>query len=156
VTYDRPRPQPPLGERSEPPPQQTPPQAPLPSQLVNEPPVLEAPLSEADAARRDIAQNPEVWPVTVELIYKPVRTEKGELLNKLVFREPRGVDINRTGNPTRMLWDGEIQIEERKMTHMLASLSGVSAQVIEQLDARDWNSCAYRLRRFFLPDLRGW
>jgi len=27
---------------------------------------------------------------------------------------------------------------------------------IEQMDTRDWNSVAYRLRRFFLPDPGAW
>jgi hypothetical protein len=159
ATFDRPappRPQPTIEEQPEAPPQQLGPQDVLPSQLVNEPPVLEPPLSEAESARREIAASPEAWPVTVELLYKPVRNLKGEVLYRLTFSEPTAGVINRVGNPTRMLWDGEIVIEERKMTHIMAALANLPAQAIEMMDPRDWNSCAYRLRKFFLPDLRGW
>jgi hypothetical protein len=55
-----------------------------------------------------------------------------------------------------MLWDGEIIIEERKMTYIMGALCGILPPLLEQMDPRDWNSCAYRLRKFFLPDLRGW
>jgi hypothetical protein len=55
-----------------------------------------------------------------------------------------------------MLWDGEIIIEERKMTYIMGALCGVLPPLLEMMDTRDWNSCAYRLRKFFLPDLRAW
>jgi hypothetical protein len=55
-----------------------------------------------------------------------------------------------------MLWDGEIIIEERKMTYIMGALCGILPPLLEQMDPRDWNSCAYRLRKFFLPDLRAW
>lgn len=138
------------------PPQANPPQQPLPSQLKNEPPQLEPALSEFDQIRRDISETAEAWPIRVELLYRPIRNEKGEEVRVLTFREPRASEINRIGNPTRMLWDGEIIIEERKMTHIMAALSGILPPLLEAMDPRDWNSCAYRLRKFFLPDLRAW
>jgi hypothetical protein len=55
-----------------------------------------------------------------------------------------------------MLWDGEIIIEERKMTYIMGALCGILPPLLEAMDPRDWNSCALRLRKFFLPDLRGW
>ena len=42
------------------------------------------------------------------------------------------------------------------MTYMIAAPSGVLPPFIEEMDPRDWNSCAYRLRRFFLPDPAAW
>ena len=136
-------------------PRDTPPQPPLPSQLKIEQPTPEPALPEVDAVRADIAANAEKWPITVQLLYKPI-TSAGKQINSLTFREPRASEINRIGNPTRMLWDGEIVIEERKMTYIMGALSGVLPPELEAMDPRDWNSCALRLRKFFLPDLRAW
>jgi hypothetical protein len=138
------------------PPRDAPPLPPLPSQVKAEPPAPEPPLAEADAVRKDIAASAEQWPITVQLLYKPIRNDRGELVNSLSFREPRASEINRIGNPTRMLWDGEIVIEERKMTYIMAALCGILPPLLEDMDPRDWNSCALRLRKFFLPDLRAW
>jgi hypothetical protein len=145
-------PQPP----EDPGPHQAPPQQPLPSQVKLEQPPPEAPLSEAEQARQEIAAAAERWPVTVQLLYKPIMNDTGETVNKLTFREPRASDINRIGNPTRMLWDGEIIIEERKMTYIMAALCGILPPLLEAMDPRDWNACALRLRKYFLPDVRGW
>ena len=137
-------------------PRDAPPQPPLPSQFKPEQPVPEPPLVEADAVRKDIAASADKWPIVVQLLYKPIRNDKGDLVNSLAFREPRASEINRIGNPTRMLWDGEIVIEERKMTYIMAALCGILPPLLEDMDPRDWNSCALRLRKFFLPDLRAW
>jgi len=136
--------------------QTNPPQQPLPTQLKSEQPTPEPVLSEADVLRKEIAESAEEWPITVQLLYKPIRNEKGDEITSLTFREPRAGEINRIGNPTRMLWDGEIIIEERKMTYIMGALCGVLPPLLEMMDPRDWNSCAYRLRKFFLPDLRAW
>jgi hypothetical protein len=129
---------------------------PLPTQvrLENTPP--DPPLSEVEQLRKELAASADKWPITVHLLYKQIMNEKGEFVNSLTFREPKASEINRIGNPTRMLWDGEIIIEERKMTYIMGALCGVPPPLLEQMDTRDWNSCAYRLRKFFLPDLRGW
>ena len=101
-------------------------------------------------------QDKEMWPVKVRLLYKPVRTEDGEMLHELSFREPTGGDINRYGNPIRVNQDGDVIIDERKMMVMMSALTGVFQPFLETMDPRDWNSCAYRLRGFFLPDLSAW
>jgi hypothetical protein len=141
---------------SSPTPHDAPPQAPLPSQFKSTKPEPEAPLSEADAVRREIASNAETWPIVVQLLYRPIKNDKGELVHSLSFREPKASEINRIGNPTRMLWDGEIIIEERKMTYIMAALCGILPPLLDEMDPRDWNSCALRLRKFFIPDLRAW
>ena len=105
---------------------------------------------------RKLPRAAESWPITVQLLYRPIRNDKGDLISALTFREPRASEINRIGNPTRILWDGEVIIEERKMTYIMAALSGVLPPLLENMDPRDWNSCALRLRKFFLPDLRAW
>ena len=138
------------------PPRDASPQSPLPSQVKVEQPTPEPPLPEIEQARKDIAASAEAWPITVHLLYKSIRNNKGDMIDSLTFREPRASEINRIGNPTRMLWDGEIIIEERKMTYIMAALCDVLPPLLDAMDPRDWNSCALRLRKFFLPDLRAW
>jgi hypothetical protein len=113
--------------------------------LEHEPPVTETPPSPAEA-----------WPVKVRLMHKSIRGPKGDMLNELSFREPTGGDINRYGNPCMVDQNGDVVILDRKMTTMIAVLSGVLQPFIETMDPRDWNSCAYRLRGFFIPDPAAW
>jgi hypothetical protein len=97
------------------------------------------------------------WPVTVKLMYsKKLRDDQGNLKSELTFREPRGGDINRYGNPVRINQEGDIIIDERKMHFIMSALCGILPPLLEAIDPRDWNSCAYRLRTFFLPDPRAW
>jgi hypothetical protein len=98
----------------------------------------------------------EIWPIKVKLLHRPVRNNKGEEMRELSFREPTGGDINRYGNPVRVNQDGDIVIDERKMSFIMSALSGVLTPMLERMDPRDWNSCAYRLRGFFLPDPSAW
>jgi Phage tail assembly chaperone proteins, E, or 41 or 14 len=114
-----------------------------------EPPQLEAPPA-------DDPLPAEVWPIRINLLHKPTRNNKNEMIKELVLREPTGGDINRYGNPVRINQDGDVIIDERKMTFMISALSGVLLPFIEALDPRDWNSCAYRIRGFFLPEPAAW
>ena len=94
----------------------------------------------------------ETWPIKVKLVHKPLRDQDGRELTELSFREPTAGDINRCGNPVRLTNDFDAAIDERKMTLMIATLSGVLSPMLDKMDPRDWNSCAYRLRAFFLPE----
>jgi hypothetical protein len=97
----------------------------------------------------------ETWPVVVKLVHKPVRKSLNETLNELTFREPTAGDILRCGgNPCRIdtLFGQGITIDDRKMMTLMANLSGVMEPFLQQMDPRDYNSCAYRLQRFFLPE----
>jgi hypothetical protein len=98
----------------------------------------------------------EKWPITVKLLYRAIRTDKVQELRELTFREPRGGDINRYGNPVRIDQQCEVVIDDRKMSMIMAALSGINYPFLEAMDPRDWASCAYRLRSFFLPDPRSW
>jgi hypothetical protein len=99
----------------------------------------------------------ETWPVRVKLLHKKIRGPKGvELVNELIFREPTGGDINRYGNPCHVDQNGDVIILDRKMLTMMAVLSGVLQPFLEGMDPRDYNSCAYRLRSFFIPDPAAW
>jgi len=98
----------------------------------------------------------ETWPVIVKLLHRPGQNNKGEEIRELKFREPTGGDINRCGIPVRIDQAGDVIIVPQAMTLMIAALSGLLSPKIEALDPRDWNSCAYRLRGFFLPDPSAW
>ena len=122
--------------------------------LDNEPAIAGPVIDNESAAPAEPER--EAWPVKVKLLHKPVRNMKGEMVNELAFREPTGGDINRVGNPCMVNQDGDVIIIDRKMTTMIAQLSGILQPFIEAMDPRDWNSCAYRLRGFFIPDPAAW
>lgn len=125
--------------------------------FVDEQPLPDDAIAAAEgAAAAADDQEQEQWPITVRLMYRPIKNNKGEEIRELMFREPNGGDINRYGNPVRIDQQGDAIIDERKMTLIMAALSGVLSPLLERMDPRDWNSCAYRLRNFFLPDFRAW
>jgi hypothetical protein len=94
----------------------------------------------------------DVWPMRIKLKYKPVvDPSKPEPIRELVFRQPSGGDINYVGNPVKMGEGGIFSFDERKMHMMMGRLSGILTPLLDQMDSRDWNTCAYRLLRFFLP-----
>jgi hypothetical protein len=95
------------------------------------------------------------WPMIVKLVNKPIRNNRGERVHELSLREPRAGDINRYGNPVRFNAEGEPVYDERKMTYMIAALADILVPFIEEMNPRDWNTVALRLRNFFLPDPRG-
>ena len=99
---------------------------------------------------------PDAWPVVVKLLKKPIRNNQNVTVHELSFREPTGGDINRHGNPVRIDMNGEIVIDDKKMIAMIAQLSGILPPFIEMMDPRDYATCAYRLRGFFLPDPTAW
>jgi hypothetical protein len=111
---------------------------------------------EAAPAPAPPAAPTETWPVTVKLLHRAISNNKNEEIHELSFREPTGADINRAGMPVRIDQNGDILIDERKMTLMMAALSGVLTPMLDRLDPRDWASCAYRLRPFFLPEPEAW
>jgi Phage tail assembly chaperone proteins, E, or 41 or 14 len=96
------------------------------------------------------------WPMTVKLINKPIKNNRGETVHEITLREPRAGDINRYGNPVRFNSEGDPVYDERKMTYMIAALADILPPFIEDMHPRDWNTIALKLRNFFLPDPRGW
>jgi hypothetical protein len=117
---------------------------------------VEVPSEEAPQQTQPIEQL-ETWPVTVRLLHKPIRNNKGEQVRELNFREPTAGDIMRIGgNPVRLNDKFETIIEDAKMMTLMANLSGVLEPFLQQMDPRDFNSCAYRLRNFFLPEAAAW
>jgi hypothetical protein len=119
----------------------------------------QGPVIDATPAIEESAPPPapvETWPIKVKLLHKPIRDNHGTAVRELSFREPTGGDINRCGNPVRINQDGDIIIDERKMSLIMANLCGILSPLLDQMDPRDWSSCAYRLRNFFLPDPAAW
>jgi hypothetical protein len=110
----------------------------------------------AEAAPPVPEQRVENWPIKVKLLHHPIRNHKNEELHELSFREPTAADIIRNGNPCRIDSDWEIIIDDRKMSAMLATLGGILTPEIERLDPRDFASCSFRLRGFFLPEPAAW
>lgn len=117
-----------------------------------------------DEVQEDVAALPE-WPVVIKLMHKPIRTPDGNEVHDLIFREPTAMDIIRVGgNPCRIeiieLTGGmatfQPLIDDRKMMAMMAQLSGVAEMLLQKMDPRDYNSCAHKLRRFFLPEQGLW
>lgn len=100
-------------------------------------------------------QPSEVWPIKVKLLHKSIRSG-ADTVHELTFREPTGGDINRYGNPCHVDQNGDVVILDRRMLMMMAALSGVLPPFLETMDPRDYNSCAYRLRGFFIPDPTAW
>jgi hypothetical protein len=108
---------------------------------------------------------PPEWPMVIKLLHKPIQKSRIETLNEITFREPSALDIIKCGgNPCRI----EITevsgsqviynpvIDDRKMIVLMANLSGLLEPQLQKMDPRDYNSCAYRLRSFFLPEQGVW
>jgi len=125
---------------------------PLPP-IIDEKALPEAPPIEEQAPPTTFT---ETWPIRVKLLHKAIRNNANEVVKELVFREPTGGDINRYGNPCRINIDGEVIIDEQKMSRVMAALCGILPPLLDQMDPRDWNSAAYRLRAFFLPEVAAW
>ena len=78
----------------------------------------------------------------------------GEKVTVLRWREPTGGDIERAGNPIIVDFFGEkpsLTFNEKKMSAMMSLLAAVPPSGIKQLTAGDWNSIAWKLVRFFMP-----
>jgi Phage tail assembly chaperone proteins, E, or 41 or 14 len=80
----------------------------------------------------------------------------GDETKELVFREPTGGDIERCGNPVLIDMAADppkISFDSKSMTAMMAALALVPPSTIRQMHTRDWETVAWRLAPFFLPDL---
>lgn len=107
----------------------------------------------------------DVWPLVIKLAHKPVQKSIAETVKELTFREPTAGDIMRAGgNPVRVevadVQGNQIvynfRIDDQRMIRLMASLSGVVEPYLMKMDPRDYNSCAYRLQRFFISEQGMW
>lgn len=125
--------------------------------FVEDEPVDTAVVSTGAAPPESTAPVEQVWPITVKLLHKQIRNNKGEMQSELHFREPTAGDIQRAGgNPCRVDNDLQIIIDDARMVRLMANLCGIMEPFLNQMDPRDYNSCAYRLRNFFLPEAAAW
>lgn len=99
--------------------------------------------------------NGQFEPVVVKL-RKPIMVGEEEI-TQLTFREPTAADIERCGNPVNIDFMGgetpKITFEAKSMSAMMSALSGVAPPILRKLNTRDWNSAAWNLASFFLPDM---
>jgi Phage tail assembly chaperone proteins, E, or 41 or 14 len=107
------------------------------------------------------------WPLVIKLMHKPVQRSANvtDTVTELVFREPTAGDIMRSGgNPVRVevaqVTGNEViynfNIDDVKMIRLMANLSGILEPYLQKMDTRDYNSCAHRLRRFFIAEQGMW
>ena len=81
----------------------------------------------------------------------------GDDVMELTFREPTAGDIDRIGNPVLIdMLSGEtpkISFDSKAMTQMMSLLAAVPPSTIKMMHPRDWNTAAWSLASFFLPEL---
>jgi hypothetical protein len=99
----------------------------------------------------------ETWPIVIKLRHKGLRDPSlPDEIRELRLRQPTGGDINYCGSPIHMGRDGNFVIDDQRMHLMIARLAGILTMVLDQIDPRDWQTAAYRLFRFFLPNAAAW
>jgi hypothetical protein len=80
----------------------------------------------------------------------------GDETDQLVFREPTAGDIEKYGVPVLIDMGHDppkISFDGKSMTQMMAALATVPPSTIRQLHPKDWNTAAWNLASFFLPEL---
>ena len=106
----------------------------------------------------------EVKPANGELSQIVIKLRKsiianGDEVNELKFREPTAGDIERVGtNPVNIETVGEtnkmkVTFDTKAMSHMMSILAAVPPSTIKQMHPKDWNTAAWELAGFFMPDL---
>lgn len=86
---------------------------------------------------------------------KPVMAH-GDEVKELKFREPTAADIEACGNPVNIdFFNGKpkMTFNERSMSAMMSQLAAVPPSTIKTMNTRDWNTAAWELASFFMPDL---
>lgn len=95
------------------------------------------------------------WPLVIPLT-KPINAN-GEEIDKISFREPTAGDIDRLGNPVNLDFMGadnpKVTFDAKVMTNMMSHLSATPPSGLKQMTTRDWNTCAWSLARFFMPEM---
>lgn len=95
-------------------------------------------------------------PIVIKLRNKIIAN--GDEVDELTFREPTAADIERVGNPVNIDMSsatGEVKVtfDSKAMTQMMSTLAAVPPSTIRQMKTKDWNSAAWSLASFFIPDL---
>lgn len=89
--------------------------------------------------------------VTVRL-HKPVNA-LGKIISELTFREPTARDIYELGNPVDVdPRTGAMKFDPVVGAEMMGRLANVPVGTItNQMSAKDWLSCQWRITPFFVP-----
>lgn len=81
----------------------------------------------------------------------------GDEVNLLTFREPTAGDIETVGNPVNLdFFQGDTPkatFDTKVMTKMMSQLAAVPPSTIRQMHPRDWNTAAWILAPFFMPEM---
>lgn len=98
----------------------------------------------------------EFQPIVIKLRNKIIAN--GDEVDEITFREPTASDIERVGNPVNIDLSsatGEVKVtfDSKAMTQMMSLLAAVPPSTIRQMKTKDWNSAAWSLASFFIPDL---
>lgn len=94
----------------------------------------------------------------VVVLRKPIKLGSEETITELTFREPTAADIERCGNPVSLDFSKNpdtpmMVFDTKSMSAMMSVLAAVPPSTIKKMSTRDWNSAAWGLASFFLPDL---
>jgi Phage tail assembly chaperone proteins, E, or 41 or 14 len=99
----------------------------------------------------------DVWPVVVKLQHRALRDpSRPDEIRELHLRQPTGGDINAVGCPVIMGEGGRFVVEDKRMHLMIGRLAGILTPILDGIDPRDWQTAAYRLFRFFIPNPAAW
>ena len=90
-------------------------------------------------------------PIVIKLRNKIIAN--GEEVDEITFREPTAADIERVGNPVNIDPEYKVTFDSKAMTQMMSILAAVPPSTIRQMKTKDWNTAAWSLASFFLPDL---
>jgi hypothetical protein len=109
--------------------------------------------------RVDVSGNGSAEPVVDPnsfTLTKPIQAH-GDEIKVLRWREPTGGDIERAGNPINIEMFGleqpRLSFDEKKMTAMISLLCAIPPSSVRQITASDWNSIAWRMVGFFMPNM---
>jgi hypothetical protein len=98
------------------------------------------------------AAAPSTTDVTIDLT-KPVMAN-GDMVKKLVFREPTGNDMMSIGEkwPVNIDWQtGVVTPNPEIMGNVMSQLGAVPPSTIKALRGKDFSTCAHALMSFFVP-----
>lgn len=116
---------------------------------------LKAAAEPAAVAGEEVPKEPGKLNLTFKLQKK--LTAHGKEIEEIKLREPTVADIIGYGNPVithvRPKGASYITYDEEKMSDMMSTLGAVPLSTIRALHPQDWNTIAYALASFFVPDL---
>lgn len=112
----------------------------------------------ADEEKKDETKKVKKGSVTIKLS-EPIEAN-GETLEEITFREPSAADIELCGNPVCLDWNNVTgptsnprpYFDTKAMSHMMSVLAAVPPSSIRKMKTRDWNTAAWGLAGFFMPE----